>query len=146
MFRDVLAAGFLLTRRPSVGAKVTGTRGRGLAMLAYVSSAIPLFYFGPVGEVSPGLRLASDFLIIGGYALATLALIELGRSFGVSPANRGWVASGVYRWTSHPMYVGYAMAELGLVFLNQWNAGIFVISSGLYFFRATVELRVFRTT
>ncbi len=143
MFRDVLAAGFLVTRRPVVGVQIASAPGRGVALLAYVSSAIPLFYFGPVGEVALGLRLASEILVIAGYTLATLALIELGRSFGVSPANRGWVASGVYRLTRHPMYVGYALAELGLVVLNPWNAGIYVLALGLYAARTAVENRVF---
>lgn len=143
MFRDVLAAGLLVTRRPVVGAQIAGARDRGAALLAYISSAIPLFYFGSVGELPTWLRLASETLVIGGYALATLALIELGRSFGVSPANRGWVASGVYRLTSHPMYVGYALAELGLVVLNPWNAGICVVALGLYAVRAALESRVF---
>lgn len=144
MFRDVVAAGYLLTRRPPVGAQVARANGRGIALLAYVSSLIPLFYFGPVEDVSQGLQLASDFLIIGGYALSTLALLELGRSFGVSPANRGRVASGVYRLMSHPMYIGYALAELGLVFLNPWNWFLYVSASALYVARALFEFRILR--
>lgn len=58
----------------------------------------------------------------------TIALISLGRSFGIAPADRGLRTVGFYRWIRHPLYaselcfyVGYLMANpsvrnlLGLV-------------------------------
>lgn len=139
MFRDVLAAGFLVTRWPVVGGQIAGARSRGVAMLAYVSSAIPLFYFGPAGEMATGLRLASEILVIAGYALATLALIELGRSFGISPANRGLIKGGIYRHFRHPMYVGYCIAEAGLCLINFYNAILLPVSLLFYFLRSKRE-------
>lgn len=87
-----------------------------------------------------------DVLIVTGYALSSIALLELGRSFGVAPANRGRVGSGIYRVMRHPMYFGYGMAELGLVIMNTANAPLFAFSVGLYWLRARWEDEEFTST
>lgn len=133
--RDLTAAWFLLTRRPDQ----IRTRERGVAALAYVSSAMPLMYAGGVSH-----SVLSDVLSILGFALATIALLELGRSFGVAPANRGHVRSGVYRYVSHPMYLGYALSELGMCLVNPVNVAVFVFSGALYVSRALLEQRKLR--
>jgi len=38
--------------------------------------------------------------------------------FGMLPANRGVVSSGVYRWTRHPMYTGYFVSHMGFLLAN----------------------------
>jgi len=68
-----------------------------------------------------------------------LALIELGRSFGVTPANRGKISTGVYEFSNHPMYLGYAISEFGVLILNPLNILIYIISIRLYIFRSKKE-------
>ena len=84
--------------------------------------------------------MTSEIFVAVGFLIVTLATIELGQRLGVSPAKRGEVcSSGVYRYLNHPMYVGYALAELGVVLLNPQNAGFFAISISLYILRARAE-------
>ena len=72
------------------------------------------------------------------------ATVELGAAIGISPANRGFVRSGIYHYIKHPMYLGYVISELELVFLNPINLGILVISVVLYSLRAFMENKVLR--
>ena len=81
-------------------------------------------------------------LAILGFTISTLAIFDLGSSFGVSPANRGLVTNGLYRYARHPMYTGYVIAEFGFVLLNPINLIIWVISVGFYFARTKIEERV----
>lgn len=113
-----------------------------LCILAYISSAMPLVYLGPVGA-SPALFLVANFLSIAGFLIVAFATLELGTSIGIAPANRGAVNSGIYRYIKHPMYLGYVISEVGLVLLNPVNIIIFVISIALYAFRARSENKIF---
>jgi protein-S-isoprenylcysteine O-methyltransferase Ste14 len=88
--------------------------------------------------------LASGLISIIGFSISTLALIELGNSFGVSPANRGMISSGVYRFTNHPMYLGYAISEFGCVLLNPLNVIIYILSMSLYYLRAQSESKILK--
>jgi hypothetical protein len=135
VLRDFAAAWFLLVRRPA------GER-RGFDVLAYVSSALPLAYAGASGSADSLGFLAANFLAIVGFALSTVALFELGPSFGVAAANRGRVGSGVYRLLRHPMYIGYGIAELGMVVLSPANFVLYALSILLYGRRAIAESRL----
>ena len=42
-----------------------------------------------------------------GLGVVIAGKVTLGRSFGLMPANRGIVSSGVYRVVRHPIYLGY---------------------------------------
>jgi protein-S-isoprenylcysteine O-methyltransferase Ste14 len=90
------------------------------------------------------MEAVAGCLSVVGFSLATIALFELGTSFGVSPASRGVVRTGVYRWMGHPIYIGYVTAELGFVILNPINGAILGISAALYALRAVMESRVLR--
>ncbi len=140
VLRDTMAAWFLMTRQPA-------DEMRSLALtdaLAYFSCALSLFYLQQSGSPGVALSVMAELLPIFGFTLATLALLDLGASFGVAPANRGRVGDGVYRVLNHPMYVGYAIAEASMVLLNPANAGIYLAALGLYWWRASVEERVLR--
>lgn len=113
------------------------------SILAYVSSAMPLLYFGPI-DTSQALFLAADLLSIAGFLMVAFATLELGTSIGVAPANRGLVNRGIYRRIKHPMYLGYVISEVGMVLLNPLNAALFVISFSFYGFRAKSENRILR--
>ncbi|HXH75385.1 MAG TPA: isoprenylcysteine carboxylmethyltransferase family protein [Bacteriovoracaceae bacterium] len=133
--RDVIAVWFLLTRNPDKKQNEFGL----VSILSYVSAAFPFFYLGSSWRISTQIYMILNIFSILGFGLAALALLDLGKSFGVSPANRGKVTSGVYRYFNHPMYIGYAVAEFGLILLNPINAIIYCLSMSLYFYRAKVE-------
>ncbi|WP_374000032.1 isoprenylcysteine carboxylmethyltransferase family protein [Bdellovibrio bacteriovorus] len=136
VLRDFAAGYFFFKRKPA------HSKGpRTLTILAYASSAMPLLYFGSTVS-SKALFLASDLLAIIGFLIVVLATIELGTSIGISPANRGLVRSGIYRYIKHPMYLGYAISEMGLVILNPLNLSICVVSMILYFIRSKIEIKI----
>lgn len=139
VLRDFAAGYFFFRRQPA------HSRGsRTLTVLAYASSAMPLLYFGSTVS-SKALFLASDLLAIVGFLIVVLATVELGTSIGISPANRGLVRSGIYRYIKHPMYLGYVVSEFGLVILNPLNAVFMVLSTSLYVIRAATENKVLKT-
>lgn len=133
--RDVVAVWFLLKRNPDKKQNEFGL----VSVMSYISAAFPFFYLGSSGQISTPVYLIFNIFSVLGFGLAALALLDLGKSFGVSPANRGKVTSGVYRYFNHPMYIGYAIAEFGLILLNPINAIIYCLSMSLYFYRAKVE-------
>ena len=137
VLRDLAASWFLISRNSSVdksGSKLITT-------LSYVSSAWPFIYLSPLNSLSHA-GIISSVLAILGFTISTLAIFDLGSSFGVSPANRGLVTNGLYRYARHPMYTGYVIAEFGFVLLNPINLIIWVISVGFYFARTKIEERV----
>jgi protein-S-isoprenylcysteine O-methyltransferase Ste14 len=137
VLRDFAAGYFFFKRKPAQ------TKGKLIpSLLAYVSSAMPLLYFGPNVDTKL-LFLASDLLAILGFLVVAFATVELGTSIGISPANRGHVRSGIYRYIKHPMYLGYIVSEFGLIFLNSANILIWMISFGLYVLRMKLEKKVF---
>ncbi|HAR42934.1 MAG TPA: hypothetical protein DCS07_09945 [Bdellovibrionales bacterium] len=139
--RDVAATWFLLTRRPDI----SGHRFCTADLLAYISCAMPLLYV-PGPDHGKLFFFASNVLAISGFGLATTALFELGVSFGISPAYRGTVESGVYRYTRHPMYTGYAIAEASFILSNPYNIWIYAISMLLYRLRALSENSILKQT
>ena len=74
------------------------------------------------------VALAPELVTVGLSAVGLLVVIggkmSLGRSFGLMPANRGIVSTGLYRLVRHPIYLGYLITHVGFVVANptQWNA------------------------
>ena len=139
VLRDFVAAYFFLKRKQT---QVKATQFQ--SVLAYLSSAMPLVYFSPSEDVKL-FFLISNVLSIAGFLLVALATIELGQSIGISPANRDYVRTGIYRYIKHPMYLGYVVSDVGMVFLNPLNAVLLLISSSLYFMRARYEQKALNT-
>ncbi|PIT99436.1 MAG: hypothetical protein COT74_10575 [Bdellovibrionales bacterium CG10_big_fil_rev_8_21_14_0_10_45_34] len=133
VLRDFVAGYFFLKREPA-----QLKSGRLISITAYLSSAMPLLYFGS-DHATKEMLLASDILAIVGFLFVALATIELGTSLGISPAKRSLVKSGIYKWVSHPMYVGYSLSELGMCLVNPLNAIILLLSMALYYYRSTSE-------
>ena len=135
-FRDLVASYFLATRE-----KAEVKSGNTMAILAYVSSGLPLLYFSaPFGIELRSHRLIFDLLTIVGFLIVTWATIDLGTKLGVSPAKRGEkVVKGIYRFVSHPMYLGYAIAQIGWILINKTNFFIYTVSIFLMIIRAKNE-------
>jgi protein-S-isoprenylcysteine O-methyltransferase Ste14 len=58
-----------------------------------------------------------------GLVVVICGKLSLGRSFGLMPANRGVVSSGLYRLVRHPIYLGYLITHVGFLAANPtvWN-------------------------
>jgi protein-S-isoprenylcysteine O-methyltransferase Ste14 len=69
--------------------------------------------------------------------------ISLGRSFGLMPANRGIVSSGLYRLVRHPIYLGYFITHVAFLAAHPsvWNIGLLVVSDIAQLARAVCEER-----
>ncbi len=72
---------------------------------------------------SDALGLSVQCLAVG---LGAFGYLALGRSFGLVPANRGLVTSGVYRLVRHPLYSSYVVADIGYLIQSPsaWNVGV----------------------
>lgn len=135
--RDLAASWFLITRTSDRNKKKFNL----IEALAYFSSAFPLIYLKPLGSLSQ-IMTVSSILAIVGFTISTIALFDLGSSFGISPANRGVVRAGLYKYFRHPMYTGYVISELGFIFLNPINLILWTTSAVLYFIRVKFEEKV----
>jgi protein-S-isoprenylcysteine O-methyltransferase Ste14 len=73
-------------------------------------------------------------IIIGGK-------LSLGRSFGLMPANRGIVSTGLYRIVRHPIYMGYLITHAAFVIANPsgWNVTLLVAADIALLARAVCE-------
>ena len=89
--------------------------------------------------------LLSEAFTVGLSAIGLLVVIggkmSLGRSFGLMPANRGIVSTGLYRIVRHPIYLGYLITHIGFLVANPtiWNAMTLVAADIALMIRATCE-------
>jgi protein-S-isoprenylcysteine O-methyltransferase Ste14 len=67
----------------------------------------------------------------------------LGRSFGLMPAHRGLVCTGIYGLVRHPIYAGYLVTHVGFLLAHPsgWNLALLVVSDVALLVRATYEER-----
>jgi len=66
----------------------------------------------------PGLKLVGGIIQALSLVGIILALISLGRSFGIAPADRGLVTTGLYRWIRHPLYAMQIWFYVGFLIAN----------------------------
>lgn len=88
--------------------------------------------------------IASLLLTVAGLALLTLARIQLGNSFSLTPQARQLVTRGLYSRIRHPVYVFGSLAAAGLfLYLNKpkWLL-LLVIILPMQVLRARAEERV----
>jgi len=78
-----------------------------------------------------------------GLTIVVVGKISLGRSFGLTPANRGVVSSGPYRFLRHPIYLGYLITHVGFVIANPavWNIVLLAAADVALILRACREER-----
>jgi protein-S-isoprenylcysteine O-methyltransferase Ste14 len=70
--------------------------------------------------------------------------LALGRSFGIVPANRGVVVSGLYRVVRHPIYAGYLITHVAFALAHPIvrNLSILAVADAALIVRALREERV----
>ena len=113
----LLAAALCAGRAPAAGPR-GGLAGLALAWAGTLGLRLALAPAPPAEGAPPALLAASGALALAGWGLALWGLASLGRCFGLRPAARGLVTRGAYRLVRHPMYVGEALAALGLLLLQ----------------------------
>lgn len=76
-----------------------------------------------------------------GLSIVVAGKISLGRSFGLLPANRGVIDTGLYRIIRHPIYLGYLMTHGPFLASHPtlWNAIVLVIGDAALIVRAAFE-------
>jgi protein-S-isoprenylcysteine O-methyltransferase Ste14 len=102
--------------------------------------------FGPLmlRPVSAGALLPELTTIVIGVAGITVVVcgkMSLGRSFGLAPANRGIVSTGMYRFARHPIYFGYLVTHVAFLLANPslGNAALLAVADIALMFRAVCE-------
>jgi protein-S-isoprenylcysteine O-methyltransferase Ste14 len=88
-------------------------------ILAPLATCAPLF-LRPAPADWALLTWMSAALQAIGLAIVFLALLSLGRSFGIVAANRGVRRHGLYAWVRHPLYAGEIVCVLGIL-LAHWT-------------------------
>jgi protein-S-isoprenylcysteine O-methyltransferase Ste14 len=114
----------LLALRHTPRAKVSRLVPRIAAVAGtYLSVGIVLL---PPAELSATLSLTATSLILGGTVFALYSALKLGRSLSMLPEARRLVTAGPYAVIRHPLYLGEAIALVGLTlqFLSPWAVAI----------------------
>ena len=106
---------------------------------AWLSTSLPLLFFVPSAS-APWQGL----LPVPGLALNLWALVSLGSAFGISPAQRGLMTNGPYRWLRHPMYAGELLSLTGglLGAFQLWNLSILLVFAASLVWRIMWEEKI----
>ena len=125
LFFAVLALLMILRRQPL--GKASGFYPRFAAVAGtFMSLAIVML---PARELSTPLYVVSTLLIVGGIGFALYAVIELGRSLSMLPEARRLVTNGPYSVIRHPLYLGEAIALVGITlqYLSPWALALLLL-------------------
>lgn len=83
-------------------------------LLALVGTFLPI-----VARPAPGgLPWLGESIQFVSIAVMVAALISLGRSFAIAPADRGLRTTGLYRWVRHPLYAAEISFYIGYLTVN----------------------------
>jgi protein-S-isoprenylcysteine O-methyltransferase Ste14 len=110
---EALVVILTVLRRPA-GIVDRSTRARVLMVVSLIGPAL----------VTPASipALLPEFTTVAVSACGLLVVIigklSLGRSFGLMPANRGVVSTGLYRVVRHPIYMGYLVTHAAFCVAN----------------------------
>ena len=125
--------------RRSTGVVDRSVRARVLMTLSLIGPLLvrPTAGVALTSEAATVLVSAFGLLIVIGGKLS------LGRSFGLMPANRGVVSTGLYRLVRHPIYMGYLITHVAFVAANptMWNVLTLVGADVALMARAVCEER-----
>lgn len=95
----------------------------------------------PASVVPLAPELLTVLLSAAGLGIVIAGKLSLGRSFGLMPANRGIVSTGLYRLVRHPIYLGYLITHAGFLAANPtaWNLLMLVAADIALMRRAVCE-------
>jgi len=84
----------------------------------------------PGGYILGGSETPFIMIQAVGALLSVIAVIYLGRSFGIVAANRGVKTDGAYRIVRHPIYATYIVGLLGYLpaSLSLWNILVIAVT------------------
>lgn len=135
---EALVVAFTLVRRP---AEVVDRTWKARALTMFSTFCPPLLR--PVAVAALGPESLTVMISAVGLMIVVLGKISLGRSFGLTPANRGVVCSGVYRFVRHPIYLGYLVTHVGflIAYPAGWNLAVLLAADVALMFRAMCEER-----
>lgn len=86
-----------------------------VALSLFASFAIMVAGVLPDRQARPQAELLADLLLAAGLAYSVWALVWLRRSFSILPEARRLVTGGPYALSRHPLYLGEALATVGLL-------------------------------
>jgi protein-S-isoprenylcysteine O-methyltransferase Ste14 len=135
---ELLVVVLTVIRRPAVVVD-RSLRGRFLTAMSIVGPPLvaPIAGAGLVADAWTALASAAGLLVI------IAGKLSLGRSFGLVPANRGVVSSGLYRRIRHPIYLGYLVTHAAFLVAHPtaWNLSLLAAADLALVLRAFQEER-----
>ncbi len=127
----------LTVMRRSAAAMDRSMRARLLTALSMLGP--PLLQPAHVAALVPETLTVAASAV--GLAIVIAGKLTLGRSFGLMPANRGIVSSGVYRIVRHPIYLGYLVTHVAFLAAtpSAWNIAALLAADAALLARAVCE-------
>jgi protein-S-isoprenylcysteine O-methyltransferase Ste14 len=109
-------------------------------------SIIGPFLLRPSDGIWPSVEIMTAAVSAVGLAIVVVAKMSLGRSFGLLPANRGIVSSGLYRLVRHPIYLGYLFTHGAFLVANPswWNLAALATADVALLVRSAYEEETLR--
>jgi protein-S-isoprenylcysteine O-methyltransferase Ste14 len=144
LLRNASLTILFLVRRPAKASSVQVKEW----LVAAVGTAAPCFFTqGDAYPAIPSYFHCVVYLIMAlAGTLSVFAVLSLGRSFGIVPANRGIKTRGLYALVRHPIYACYLCFDMSFVVMNfSWhNSSILCVSCLTVYLRAWYEEKFLR--
>lgn len=104
------------------------------------------FLLRPSDGMGLSLEVMTATVSAVGLAIVVVAKMSLGRSFGLLPANRGIVSTGLYRLVRHPIYLGYLFTHGAFLVANPswWNVAALATADVALLVRSAYEEQTLR--
>jgi protein-S-isoprenylcysteine O-methyltransferase Ste14 len=133
---ELLVVVMTLVRRPAAAVD-RGLRARVLTTLSLLGPPL----VRPAAAVALAPQVVTAVVSVAGLLVVIGGKLSLGRSFGLMPANRGIVSTGLYRIVRHPIYMGYLVTHVAFLAANPstWNVILLVASDTALLARAVCE-------
>lgn len=127
----------MTVRRRTAAVVDRSVRARMLTLMSMLGP--PLLSPAHVAALAPGAVTVA--ISAAGLLVVILGKMALGRSFGLIPANRGIVSTGLYRLVRHPIYMGYLITHAAFLAANpsRWNIAVVLVADAALLARAVCE-------